>query len=621
MSTDSYILGIACFYHDASACLLKNGEVFAAAEEERFTRIKHDSSFPSFAIEYCLAEAGIDVQDLEAICFYEKPFKKFERIIHQYLHKLPPFSSFVAFLNNWLADLQELSHKEREDTVKLKHSAFRPGFQVLHERFGKLYIKSIIRNILKFDKEIYFCDHHQSHAASSFYPSSFDAAAIVTIDGVGEWSTLTYGTGKDNRIQLKSQIAYPHSLGLLYSTITAYLGFSVNNSEYKVMGLSSYGNTNAHTNPYMEKFRRLIDVKDDGSFRLNLDFFAFHRSKQMYSEELEQLMGIPARTGESELTQAHKDIAAALQMTTEEVVFKVLNHVHRETGLDSLCMAGGVALNSVLNGKILQNTPFKQVSIHPCAGDGGASLGAALFCQHQILGKTERARKESAYLGPEFSNEQIRFYLDGNGINYQQLSGDRDLIDTTASLIAKGAVVGWFQGRMEWGPRALGARSILANPSDREMQHTLNCKVKHREQFRPFAPAVCLDDAMTYFDCDSPIPDPADFMLMVYPIREAWREKIPAVTHVDGSGRLQVVKEAANSRYYKLIKKVGEITGIPIVINTSFNIRGEPIVCTPDDAYTCMMGTEIDYLVIGDFLVEREANSQDMWDSESLAND
>jgi len=408
---------------------------------------------------------------------------------------------------------------------------------------------------------------------------------------------------------------------LLYSTITAYLGFSVNNSEYKVMGLASYGDMNPETNPFYKKMKKVIDIKYDGSFRLDLSYFRYVYTDRMPSDKLCRLLGGPVRKPKDTLTQKHKDIAAALQIITEEALTKILNHLHKETKCDVLVMAGGVALNSVYNGRILRNTPFKKIWIQPAAGDGGTSLGVACYIYNTLLGKKRGYVQENAYLGPEFSRQEIKKFLDENNIKYSEFKDEREIIEKTAKMIFENKVVGWFQGRMEWGPRALGARSILANPCNPDAKELLNTKVKHREIFRPFAPVVCEDDALEYFDCDRPVPGPTDFMLMVYPVFRKWHKKLPSVTHVDGSGRLQTIRRKQNPLYYDVIKEFGKLSGIPILINTSFNIRGEPIVCTPYDAYRCMTGTGIDCLVIDRFLVKREDNPQDFWDSEKYAKD
>jgi carbamoyltransferase len=585
-----YILGISCYYHDASAALLKDGAIVAAAQEERFTRKKHDISFPANAIRFCLKSQGITIKDIDYVGFYEKPFLKFERVLSQHLETFPrSLKTFLSSTPSWLNQ--------------------------------KLRVARVITKELKYTGDIFFVEHHLAHAASTFFVSPFEEAAIFTVDGVGEWTTTAYGVGKGNTIRLLKDIEFPHSLGLLYSTITAYLGFSVNNSEYKVMGLSPYGTMDRRKNRYYAKLRKVIDVKEDGSFRFDMSYFVFHHADRMPSQKLCELLDGPVRLPETEITQRHKDIAAALQIITEEILTKMLFHVHRVTGQENLALAGGVALNSVYNGKILRSTPFKRVWIQPDAGDGGTSIGAAAFVYNGILGKPRSYEFKSAYLGPSFTSAEIKRFLDENRIKHSVFRSEGELVERTARLIAEENVVGWFHGGMEWGPRALGARSILSNPCNPRMQEILNLKVKHREKFRPFAPVVCEDDAMRYFECDSPIPKPTDFMLMVYPIRKEWRKRIPAVTHVDGSGRLQTVRRFQNPLYYDLIKAFGKLSGIPILINTSFNIRGEPIVCTPYDAYKCMMGTGIDYLVMDRFLIRRGDNPGDAWDSEKYAKD
>ncbi|MBR9677243.1 carbamoyltransferase [Candidatus Woesearchaeota archaeon] len=585
-----YILGIGCYYHDASAALLKDGVIVAAAEEERFTRKKHDTSFPINAINYCLESQNIIINDIDHISFYEKPMIKFERLLYQHLEAFPKsLKTFLSSTPSWINE--------------------------------KLRVVRTIKKKLKYKKDILFVEHHMAHAAGSFLISPYKKAAILTVDGVGEWTTTAYGVGEKNNITLLKEIKFPHSLGLLYSTITAYLGFSVNNSEYKVMGLSPYGLTDRKKNKYYRLLKKVIDIKPDGSYQFNMQYFKYHYAARMPSKKLCDLLDGPIRKPESELTQRHKNIAAALQMLLEEVLTITLQHVHKETKCDNLVLAGGVALNSVYNGKILKNTPFKNIWMQPNPSDGGTSIGAASYAYHTILGKKRNYVMPNAYLGPEYSTAQVQKFLKNMKIKYYKFKNDKELIKTTAKLIQQNNVIGWFQNRMEWGPRALGARSILSNPTNPQMQEVLNLKVKHREKFRPFAPVVCADDALKYFECDIPIPEPTDYMLMVYPIKKQWQKKIPAVTHVDGSGRLQSIRRNQNKQYYDLIKEFGKLTDIPILINTSFNIRGEPIACTPQDAYRCMMGTGIDYLVIDKFLVKREDNPKDMWDSEKYAKD
>src|SRR3989344_3768900 len=585
-----YILGINCYYHDASAALLKDGIIVAAVEEERFTRKKHDKSFPINSINYCLKSQNITINDIDYIGFYEKPYLKFERLLFQHLETFPfSLKTFLNSLPSWLTE--------------------------------KLRVVNTIQKKLKYKKDILFIDHHLAHAASAFLVSPFKKSAILTVDGVGEWTTTAYGFGDDNKIELVKEIRFPHSLGLLYSTITAYLGFSVNNSEYKVMGLSPYGILDKGKNPYYSKLKDVIDIKDDGSYRFDMSYFTYHYADKMPSEKLCALLGGPIRKPDAELTQRHKDIAAAIQLIYEEVLFKMLNYIYAETKSKNIVLAGGCGLNSVANGKILRNTPFKNIWIQPNSSDGGTSLGVAVYIYNAILGNKKGYGLKDVYLGPEFTTEEVKAFLDKNNIKYSQFKNDAELSNSTAKLIFENKVLGWFQGRMEWGPRALGSRSILSNPCNPNMQEILNLKVKHREKFRPFAPVICEDDALRFFDCDKPIPLITDFMLMVYPIHRKWHAKIPAVTHVDGSGRLQTIRRSQNESYYDIIKAFGKLSGIPILINTSFNIRGEPIVCTPQEAYRCMMGTGIDSLVMDKFLIHRTDNIHDAWNSEKYAKD
>jgi len=575
------ILGISCFYHDSAACLIKDGIVAAAAEEERFTRKKHDTSFPVNAVNYCLKEGNVNIGQIDYISFYEKPLLKFERLLSQHLEMFPKsFWSFYKALPSWINE--------------------------------KLRVPSIIRKKLKYKGDVLFIEHHLAHAASSFLVSPFEEAAILTIDGVGEWATASYGYGKGNEITLLKELRFPHSIGLLYSTVTAHLGFSVNNSEYKVMGLSPYGKP-----AYCENFKKVVDVKEDGSIEFDMSYFDFHYKLTMPSKKFAEEFG-PVRKPNEEVTQKHKDIAASLQKITEEIIFKMLNHLYNETKMKNLCMAGGVALNSVANGKITKNTPFKNVWIQPAASDAGTSLGAAAYAYNSILGNKRRYVMESAYLGPSFSSDYIKEFLDKNKIIYKKFKDRNALVKLTAKLLHESSVIGWFQGRMEWGPRALGARSILSNATNPKMKDILNLKVKHREHFRPFAPVISREDVHDYFEIDK---DEEPFMLFVYPFKEKASHLVPSVVHVDGSGRLQTTSEEENYLYYHVIKEFEKLSGIPILVNTSFNIRGEPIVCTPENAYRCMMGTGIDYLVMEDFLIKREDNPKDMWDSEKIAND
>lgn len=585
-----YILGISCYYHDSSAALLKDGQIIAAAQEERFTRKKHDTSFPVNAVEYCLKSQNITIKDIGYIGFYEKPLLKFERLLYQHLTEYPrSYRTFIANMPSWFNE--------------------------------KLRIVKKIKKELKYKKDVFFIEHHVAHAASSFLPSPFNEAAIVTIDGVGEWTTTAYGIGNSKDINLINEIKFPSSIGLLYSTLTAYLGFTVNNSEYKVMGLAPYGDMNKKTNPYFKRLMSIVDIKEDGSYRFDMSYFSYLYKNRMPSQKLCDLLDGPIRKPKEEITERHKNIAAALQLVTEEILTRIINHAYNETRCKNLVLAGGVALNSVYNGKILRRTKFRKIWCQPDPGDGGTSIGAALYVYNVILGNKRVYTLSDPYLGPSYTEEEIKNFLDNNNIKYYQFKDEKEIVNKTSNLIYNNNVVGWFQKGMEWGPRALGARSILSNPCNPKMQEILNLKVKHREKFRPFAPVVCVDDALKYFDCDNPIPEPTDFMLMVYPIRKKWQKVIPSVTHIDGSGRLQTIRRNQNRLYYDLIKEFGKLSKVPILINTSFNIRGEPIVCSPYDAYKCMMGTGIDYLILGNFMIKREDNPNDIWDSEKYAKD
>jgi len=541
--------------------------VVAAAEEERFTRKKHDNSFPINAINYCLKEGGISPENLHYVAFYEKPLIKFERILQSCVETYPfSLMQFYKAIPTWLNE--------------------------------KLRIKSTIKNKLGYKKEVLFVDHHDSHAASCFFVSPFKKAAIFTIDGVGEWKTAGMYAGDGNKIVPIKEIHFPHSLGLLYSTITAFLGFRVNNDEYKVMGLAPYGNP-----AFMKEFRKIIDIKDDGSFKLNMDYFAYRTKSRMWSDKLERELGNPREYG-NKITKRHKDIAATLQKVTEEAYIKIANHLYETTKIKNLCIAGGVGLNSVSNGKLYDETPFENIFIQPAASDAGGALGAAMYAHTQILGGKRNFKMEHAYFGPGFTDKEVEEFLKTKGIRYEKLS-KKDLSKKVARLVAKDKIVALFQGRMEWGPRALGNRSILANPINPDMKDIINKKVKHREPFRPFAPGVIAEDAHKYFvlphkKLDSP------YMLFVFDVKKSKRKRIPAVTHVDGTSRIQTVSRSTNKVYYDIIKEFGKLTGVPIVLNTSFNVRGEPIVCTPEDAYNCFVNTQIDYLVLNRFLINKE---------------
>ena len=561
----THVLGVSCFYHDAAAALLRDGEIVAAAQEERFSRKKHDQGFPVRAIRYVLREAGIDPERLDAVGFYDKPLLKFERMLSTYVATFPrSFGSFRKAMPVWL-----------------------------HE---KLWVPAIIRKELKpYRGPIYFAEHHMSHAASCFLPSPFEEAAILTIDGVGEWATASYGIGKGTDVKLFKEIRFPHSLGLLYSAFTYYLGFKVNSAEYKVMGLAPYGKP-AH---FERILRDMIHINEDGSFKLNMKYFAYDHGLTMTNGAFDEFFGGPPRKPETWMNEREFDIAASVQKVCEEIVLRMARHLHKETGLTRLCMAGGVALNCVANGRVIRETPMKELWVQPAAGDAGGAVGVAHYV-HNTLGRRPRAKAWThAFLGPHYTDAEIAQYLEGAGAPYQTLS-DRDLIARSARLIAEGHVVGWFQGRMEFGPRALGGRSILADPRDPKMRDTLNMKIKFREGFRPFAPSVLADKASEWFDiaCDSP------YMLLVAQVREGKRV-IPSVTHVDNSARLQTVTREDAPLYYDLIAEFGRLTGVPVIINTSFNVRGEPIVCTPHDAYLCFMRTNMDHLVLGHHLLDR----------------
>lgn len=566
-----YIMGISCYYHDAAAVLLKDGKLVAASLEERFSRKKHDYSFPVNAINFCLEQEGLKPQDVDYVVFYEKPFLKFERILKQVFSSFPlTYPVFRESMSVWLKD--------------------------------KLWIKALVQENFGINEDrILFSHHHLSHAASAFYPSPFEEAAILTIDGVGEWTTTAIGYGKGKEVKLFEEIRFPHSIGLLYSAFTAFLGFKVNNGEYKVMGMAPYGEPK-----YVDKIRKLIEIKDDGTFRLNLRYFAFHRStKRTFSRAFVKLFGKPRKPAEAEhLDQYYADIAASIQKVTEEAIIKLARRVKERTGSENLVMAGGVALNSKANGLILKETGFKNIYIQPEAGDGGGALGAALLAHAILTGERPSFVLEHAYWGKEFANGEIEKFLKENNIKYEELSEEK-LIERTVDLIIQGKVIGWYQGKFEWGPRALGNRSIIADPRRAEMKDIVNRKIKFREPFRPFAPSTLEEAAEDFFDLGPNRAQlPLRFMLMVVPVKEDKRV-IPAVTHVDGSARVQTVKKELNPRYYDLIKAFGEATGIPVVLNTSFNLRGEPIVTTPENAYSTFSRSGMDALIMGNYLIEK----------------
>ena len=561
-----YILGVSCFYHDSAACLIKDGRIVAAAQEERFTRKKHDFSFPINSINYCLERAGIGVNELSYIGFYEKPFIKFERILTTYLATWPrSFPSFIKAIPLWL-----------------------------HE---KLWIPQIISSSLKYTGEILYIDHHLAHAASSYLVSGFNEAAILTMDGVGEWETATCGIGRGNDIELFKEIRFPHSLGLLYSAFTYYLGFKVNSGEYKVMGLAPYGKPRFY-DIIMDK---LIKAAPDGSFRMNMRYFAYDYGLKMTNRAFYSLFGRPARKPESKLDGFHEDIAASIQKVCEEIVLRLARDLHGRTASDRICLAGGVALNCVANGRVIKETPFKEIFIQPAAGDAGAAIGVAAYIYHTLLGheRGPGSRMGHSFLGPSYSDEEIKGYLDKNNIAYTAHE-PAALVSATAKLISDQKVIGWFQGRMEFGPRALGARSILADPRNPDARSIVNSKIKFREEFRPFAPTVLAQKCAEFFELNIPSP----FMLLVAQVRPDKRF-MPSITHVDGSARIQTIERDENPLYYDVINEFYKLTGCPVVLNTSFNLRGEPLVLSPRDAYLCFMRSGLDHLVIGNFILDK----------------
>jgi carbamoyltransferase len=589
------ILGISCFFHDAAAALLRDGELIAAAEEERFTRKKHDYSFPLNAIDFCLRTGGIRGEDLDLVVFFEKPFVKFERILLSSMQTFPGSRQvFQESMISWLTD--------------------------------KLWIKSLIKQRVRVpEAKILFSDHHLSHAASAFFCSPFDEAAILTVDGVGEWATATYGIGRGTDIKVLREIRFPHSLGLLYSAFTAFLGFEVNEGEYKVMGMAPFGKPR-----FVDQVWKLIRQDADGSFRLDMDYFSFHRSAHStYNARFTDLFGAPRDpkahfftpssgypsyfgakpTDYDTLARANQhyaDIAASIQVVTEEVLLKMATSLHRETGLTRLCMAGGVALNSVANGRILRETPFEELYIQPAAGDGGGAVGAALYGYHMVLGKPRQFVMRHAYWGQEYGAGEIDGFLRASNISHSRVENDDKLMARVVDLLQEGKVVGWFQGRFEWGPRALGNRSILADPRNPAMKDIVNTKIKFREPFRPFAPSVLVDRVTEFFDLREPHHHyPARYMLYVVDVKDGMRERIPAITHVDGTARLQTVDPETAPRYHRLIETFGDATGVPVVLNTSFNLKGEPIVNTPAEAFSTFSRSGMDALVLGHHVIEK----------------
>lgn len=591
-----YILGLSFYYHDSAVAIIKDGELVAASMEERFTRLKNDNGFPTKAIEFCLRKAGITGRDLDYVVFYEKPFVKFERIL------MTTLSTFPHSRDVWREAM----------------------FIWLPE---KLWVKTKLQNHLGVDSsKILFCDHHMSHAASAFYASPYDEAAVMTIDGVGEWTTTTLGRAKanwdgtgENKIELFEEHRFPNSVGLLYSAFTAFLGFKVNEGEYKVMGMAPYGNPR-----FVDKVMKLIQVQQDGSFRLNMDYFSFHYSDtQTYNQRFRDLFGEertpsddfftmatnPERVGEKtamDKNQYYADVAASVQAVTEDVLLKMARHLYEKTGLKKLVLAGGVALNSVANFKLLHETPFEEVYIQPAAGDDGGALGAALWAYHSVLQQPRKMVMTHAYWGEEYGHDEIKKFLEDNSIKYEYFSNDDKLLDQVADSIVNGQVIGWYQGRFEWGPRALGNRSILADPRRSEMKNIVNTKIKYREPFRPFAPVVLSERAEEFFDFPNVAKHmPPRFMLMVSPVKADKQSQIPATTHEGGTGRLQTIDRETNYRYYEVVRRFGQATGVPVLLNTSFNLRGEPIVTTPANAWNTFSKSGLDALVLGSFLVKK----------------
>ena len=565
-----YTLGISCYYHDSSAAILKDGKVIAAVEEERFSRKKFDDDFPKQAINWCLKESGISSKNLDSVAFYDKPVLKFERLLDNYIAVAPRgLYSFLDVIPKWL-------HK-------------------------RLWIKDDISKHLKdFNGEIIFPEHHMSHAAHAFFTSPFDEAAILTVDGVGEWTTASFGTAHDTTIKLTNDIRWPHSVGLFYSAFTYFLGFKVNEGEYKLMGLSAYGKPKY----YDLIMENLVDVKNDGSIHLNMKYFSFTYDKVMTNQKFSDLFGIPPRKEDSKAEQIHYDIAASAQLVLEDILLKMVNHVHKKTGMPNLCFGGGVALNGVANYRILKEGPFENLHIPPSPGDGGSAVGCAQYLYYchdknkRMMEDNVERIKNNIFVGPSHSNDEIKSFLDINKIDYKFLETN-SLLQTVAKLIVEGNVVGWYQGKMEWGPRALGNRSIIADPRNAKMKDILNEKIKHRESFRPFAPCILEEYASEYFDVDVSSP----YMLLVAPVKKP--EKIPAVTHVDGTARLQTVSKDINLLFYNLITEFYKITGVPVLINTSMNVRGEPIVDTPEQAYNMIVKTDMDYIVMGDYIIKK----------------
>ncbi|MFH1833190.1 MAG: carbamoyltransferase N-terminal domain-containing protein [Candidatus Levyibacteriota bacterium] len=591
-----YILGISCFYHESAACLIKNGKVLAASAEERFTRKKHDSDFPKVAIDFCLKKAGIKNKDLDFVVFYEKPFWKFQRILQSILQNYP-FTSrlFTKAMNNWLVE--------------------------------KLWVRSIIAGKLDIqNKKILFVPHHLSHAAASFYPSGFTNAAIMTVDAVGEWTTTAYGKGNGNKITIEKEIRFPHSLGLLYSVFTAFLGFEVNDGEYKVMGMAPYGKP-----LYLDKIKKMIRVFPDGSYQLNMNYFSFHKSAdKSYTSKFVELLGkprprdlyfftkdsgFPSYFGHkpknynelAKLNQHYADVAASIQTFTEELLLLMANKLYEKTKLDNLCLGGGVGLNSVANGLLLKKSPFKRIFVQPASGDDGGALGAALYAYHMIFNGKQKFAQDNSYFGIEFNENEIEEILKKEKVKYKKILSENKLVDYISDQLVKKKVIGFFHGKAEWGPRALGARSILANPTSEEMKDIVNVRIKFREPYRPFAPVVLAKKARDYFELGKKDHKYlTNFMLGVFPVKKSMQKVIPAVTHIDKTARPQIITQKQNSRYYNIIKSFGDKTGVYVLMNTSFNLKGEPIVNSPQNALNTFRKSGLDILVLENFVILKE---------------
>ena len=601
--TKEYLLGLSCFYHDSAAVLICNGEIISAVQEERFSRRKHDSRFPENAVKYCLKSNKIDLRDIKKIVYYEKPLLTFERLLETYIAVAPRGGrSFVAAMQVWL-----------KEKLFLKSQ--------LKNKFKDIQ-KEIVNNEESYIPEILFAEHHQSHAAAAFYPSPFEESIILCMDGVGEWATTSTWIGKGNKIKPLWEISFPHSLGLLYSAFTYYCGFKVNSGEYKLMGLAPYGEP-TYTKEIKEK---LVDIKDDGTFKLDMSYFKYHRGFRMTSQKFHQLFGSPPRDPEEELTQFHMDLASSIQAVTEEIIIRIACTLQKETGIENITLAGGVALNCVANGKLLEKKIFKNIWIQPASGDAGSALGAALVGWYEHFNKPRKVNPNDSmkgtYLGCNFSNKEIVHYLRKINASFETYQ-DKNLFDKIALLLEEGKVIGWFNGPMEFGPRALGGRSIIGDPRNKEMQSVMNLKIKYRESFRPFAPSVLEEDVASQFEMKNKSP----YMLLVSQVKKELcldmtaeqkqlfgidklnikRSTLPAITHVDYSARIQTVSKETNSRYYNLINAFKKLTNCPLIVNTSFNVRGEPIVCTPQDAYRCFMRTEMDILVLQNQILYKSA--------------